>query len=270
MIKVLFSLATICTLLASWLALAVHQEFGERVDIGDRKLRVRVRGEAEPTVVLENFGAAPLEGWIRVQPEVAKFARVLAYDHACYWGSDPGPKPRDAMQVTDDLHALLQSMHLSPPYVFVGYSFGGPFVRVFAHRFPNEVAGLVLVDPSQEEAFDWLREHHPHINRITEAEAIAKDEWATSWTSLSQARKAMPLPNVPVTLITCLGGYEKGPIMREMLPIWLNAHRNWLKDIPNSRHIVAEDCTHGIVIQKPQVVIDAIREMVEQVRAKHN
>jgi pimeloyl-ACP methyl ester carboxylesterase len=265
MSKLLIVLAVILTCLSTLLTAAVCTGYGERVDVDGRRVRLKVAGQGAPVVVLETSGMAPLECWARVQPEVAKFARVVAYDHAGYWGSDPGPKPRDARQVAQELHALLRRAELPPPYVLVGYSFGGPFIRVFAHQYPNEVAGMVFVDPSQEEAFAWLKVQHPEINRITPEEEAAQDEWGCSWASLDQARRAWPLPNVPVTLITCVR-LDGNPLLREIVPVWLKSHQNWLSKIPDARHVVTDRSGHGIVLQEPELVIEEIREMVERVR----
>jgi pimeloyl-ACP methyl ester carboxylesterase len=265
MTKLWIGMAVVLSCLSSMLAAAVRTDYGERVDVDGRQVRVKMVGRGTPVVVLETSGMAPLECWVRVQPEVAKFARVVAYDHAGHWGSDPGPKPRDARQVTEELHDLLRRTDLPPPYVLVGYSFGGPFVRVFAHRYPNEVAGMVLVDPSQEEAFAWLKEHHPDINRITPAEEAEQDEWGCTWASLDQARRAWPLPRVPVTLITCVR-HDGDPLLREVVPVWLKSHKEWLCKVPDAKHVVTERSGHGIILQEPELVVETIREMVERVK----
>jgi pimeloyl-ACP methyl ester carboxylesterase len=259
--------AALLTCLSTLLAAAVGIDYGERIDVDGRRLRLKVMGQGAPVVVLESSGMAPLEGWARVQPEAAKFARVVAYDHAGYWSSEPGPKPRDARRVAEDLRALLRRAELPPPYVLVGYSFGGPFIRVFAHRYPGEVAGMLFVDPSQEEAFEWLKVHHPEINRITPEEEAGQDEWGCTWASLEQARRAWPLPGVPVTLITCVrhGG---DPLLREVMPVWLKSHQEWLSKVPNARHVVTEKSGHGIIFQEPGLVVETIRDMVEEISRK--
>jgi pimeloyl-ACP methyl ester carboxylesterase len=202
-----------------------------------------------------------------VQRELAKFTQVVAYDHAGYWGSQPGPKPRDAHRISQELYTALRNANLPPPYVMVGYSFGGPFVRVFAHSHPQEIAGLVFVDPSQEECFEWLEIHHPEVNRISKEDLARQDEWGCSWASLNQARVAWPLPNVPVTLITCMRS-DGNSLLQEVLPIWLDSHKAWLKKVPNAKHIVTEKSGHGIILEEPRLVIEAIREVVEQARRR--
>src|SRR5262249_33498570 len=89
--------------------------------------------------------------WALVQPEVARFARACAYDRAGDAWSDPGPVPRTMRQESYELHTLLARAGMAPPYVLVGHSYGGLLVPAYAERYPDEVAGMVLVDPTHED-----------------------------------------------------------------------------------------------------------------------
>ena len=129
---------------------------GQLVDVGGYKLHIYCIGanvDGRPTVVLETglggFSTSP--GWAWVQPEIAKTTRVCAYDRAGMGWSDPGPQPRDAQHISAELHTLLQNSHTPGPYVLVGWSFGGLYVRAFADQYRGEVAGLVLLDSSSPE-----------------------------------------------------------------------------------------------------------------------
>jgi pimeloyl-ACP methyl ester carboxylesterase len=93
----------------------------------------------------------PAVGWDLVQSDVEKFTQVCSYDRAGYGWSDPGPLPRTSRQIAKELHTLLQNAGIRPPYILVGHSFGGFNVRVYNGLYPNEVAGLILVDSSQED-----------------------------------------------------------------------------------------------------------------------
>jgi pimeloyl-ACP methyl ester carboxylesterase len=104
---------------------------GRLVDIGKFKLNLHCIGEGSPTVVPESGLTDSLDSWIRVQPGIARFARVCSYDRAGYGYSDPGPMPRTSDQIASELHAALQSAGEKPPYLLVGHSFGGYNVRVF-------------------------------------------------------------------------------------------------------------------------------------------
>jgi len=109
-----------------------------------------------------------------VQPVVASFTRVCAYDRAGCGLSDPGPKPRTSGQIADELHILLHNAGIDGPYVLVGHSSGGMNMRVYAGRYPDEVAGLVLVDAAPE----GQRHRWPH--RSIQARLI---DW-TRWQSM--------------------------------------------------------------------------------------
>lgn len=252
--------------LAVFLAVASSREMPRQVLAGENKLRMSITGEGSPAVVFDCFGPANLEIWNRVQPEVARYARAVTYDHGGYWGSEPGPKPRDARQIARELRSVLRRANVRPPFILVGYSFGGPYVRVFAGMYPDEVAGIVLVDPTQEEFMAWLNQKYPEINVITEKHRIAQDEWGSQWLSLNQARDTR-LPDVPLTLIT--GMRPQDILTRKLLPRWLESHQNWLKQFPYPKHIVTTNSGHEVVLSDPKLVIDAIKVMLEGIRGNN-
>ncbi len=131
---------------------------GQMVDVGGYRLHIYCQGEGKPgspTVVMEGGNAEPGLTWAAVQPEVAKFTRVCTYDRAGLGWSERGPKPRTVTDMTDELGALLAGAGVAPPYVLVGHSIGGLYVRFYAHRHPDQIAAMVLVDASHEE--QWLR-----------------------------------------------------------------------------------------------------------------
>ncbi|HEX8097709.1 MAG TPA: alpha/beta hydrolase, partial [Pyrinomonadaceae bacterium] len=132
-------------------------------DAGGHRLHMLVEGRGAPTVILESGLGDGLESWAKVQPEVARFARVVAYDRAGLGRSEPGPKPRTARQVATELHTALKNAGLKPPFVLVGHSGSGFTIRVFANLYPNEVAGLVFVEPTQAGLEDWIRSRRPDV-----------------------------------------------------------------------------------------------------------
>jgi pimeloyl-ACP methyl ester carboxylesterase len=120
------------------------------VDIGGRQLNIYCSGQGSPTVILAAGMGDSLIDWRLVQPAVAKQTRVCSYDAAGIGFSDPAPLPRDANAWVFDLHQLLSRARIAPPYVLVGHSVAGLYVRLYADRYPHEVVGLVLVDGSVE------------------------------------------------------------------------------------------------------------------------
>jgi pimeloyl-ACP methyl ester carboxylesterase len=119
---------------------------GQLVDVGGHQLHVHCRGEGAPVVVLEAPAGAMSAVWGWVQPEVARTTRVCAYDRAGLGWSEAGDLPYDPGRVPEELHALLNSAGLRPPYVLAGHSLGAAFVRRFAGLYPAESAGLVVID----------------------------------------------------------------------------------------------------------------------------
>jgi pimeloyl-ACP methyl ester carboxylesterase len=119
---------------------------GQLIDVDGHRLHLRCTGSGTPTVVLEP-GAGEMSsnlGWIA--PAVARNTRVCVYDRAGRGWSEPADTAQDGAQIATDLHTLLQRGHVRGPYVLAGHSFGGLYVLTFAARYPDEVAGMVLVD----------------------------------------------------------------------------------------------------------------------------
>lgn len=123
---------------------------GILVDAGGHKLHLNIEGKGTPTVLLENGSGDFSFIWSLVQPGVAKFTKVVAYDRAGYAWSEPGPTPRTSRQICFELHTALYNAGIKGPYILVGQSFGGFLVRAFARYYPNEVVGMVLVEAVQE------------------------------------------------------------------------------------------------------------------------
>lgn len=115
---------------------------GKMVDVGGLRMHIHCQGEVSkgtPTVLME---AAEFSlSWASVQPEVAKFARVCAYDRAGLGWSEASPDPRSGTNIVQELHTLLEQAGEKPPYLLVGHSKGGMYVRLFAQKYPLEVAG---------------------------------------------------------------------------------------------------------------------------------
>jgi pimeloyl-ACP methyl ester carboxylesterase len=120
---------------------------GQLVDVGGYRLHIYCVGQDSPTVILEAAADMMSADWGWIQPEIAKHTRVCAYDRAGMGWSEPGPQPRDARQISTELHSLLTNAGIAGPYVLVGHSAGGLYVRMYATQYAEEVVGMVLVDP---------------------------------------------------------------------------------------------------------------------------
>jgi pimeloyl-ACP methyl ester carboxylesterase len=117
------------------------------VDAGSHRSHIVCLGEGSPTVILDALGDGSSAHWGWVQPIVAETTRVCAYDRAGRGWSEAGPTPRDGRTIAQELHTLLANAQIEEPKVLVGHSFGGLIGRIYADLYPEDVAGMVLVDP---------------------------------------------------------------------------------------------------------------------------
>ncbi|HEX7295605.1 MAG TPA: alpha/beta hydrolase [Pyrinomonadaceae bacterium] len=240
----------------------------QKVDVGGHALSLLIGGQGSPAVIFEGGFGTGIVSWSTVQKEVSAFARTVSYDRAGIGQSDLGPKPRSAKQIATELHVALEKAGVKPPYVLVGHSFGGIYVRVFADMYPKEVVGMVLIDPSQESFNDWLKKNQS--NRLKEVEAqIAKApegvraEAATTESSYAEARATKVPAGISVTLLTA---GEDQTMPADAQRAWLQHHKEWIANVPGGRHVVLEKTGHFIQMQQPRLVIDTIRETVNQKR----
>ena len=130
---------------------------GQLIDVGGFKLHIHCTGSGSPTVVMDSALGGSSVSWLLVQPDIAQVTRVCSYDRAGFGWSDPGPKPRTAGRVADELHVLLDRAGIPPPYVVVGHSFGGGLAMHLAAARPDRVGALLLLDPAVGLDGMWTR-----------------------------------------------------------------------------------------------------------------
>lgn len=131
---------------------------GNLIDVGGFKMHLSCIGEGSPTVILETLSGGTSSYWGWVQPEVAQTTRVCVYDRAGRGWSEPDPEPISLARTVRNLHTLLTNAHIDGPYILVGHSIGGIYVRQYAADYPGEVVGMILVDAAHPEQFDRFPE----------------------------------------------------------------------------------------------------------------
>jgi pimeloyl-ACP methyl ester carboxylesterase len=254
-----------------------HQDFRRiKGATNGNSWRALSAGRGTPTVVFESGAGSPLETWARIQSLVGRFTSTFSYDRAGLGLSAKGATPRDGERIAAELHAALSTAQVSPPYVLVGHSLGGPFVRIFAGMYPSDVAGLVLVDPTQEDLVEWAKSRK--TTQPKEHPFRPHDEVDCAPLTFAQA-KTCRLPDVPVTLITGIGPREipdflpaslKQEVQRDqesLYPAKLKFHQRWVESLPQGRIVITEKSGHGIPWEEPELVVEVIREVVARVRA---
>ncbi len=146
---------------------------GEMVDIGGYRLHIQTMGVGDgPTIVLDMGIGGNLLYWSLVQSEVAKFAKVVSYDRAGIGWSDTSPLPRTGENIVKELRSLLHNAKIPGPYILVGHSFAGVNARLYANKYPDEVAGIVLVDSSHEDQLEDLPKPTDFLSNLLDAPRI--------------------------------------------------------------------------------------------------
>lgn len=167
---------------------------GQMFDVGGHRLHLYCMGEGQPTVLMEAGMSGWSTDWILVQPEIAKVSRVCTYDRAGYGWSEEGPQPRDSRQVVTELHTLLSKAGIEDKIILVGHSLGGLFVQYYARTYPEQVAGIVLVDSVHPEQSLRMKED---VRRTYEGNL----KTLTVFTSIAAPSGLLRLANQPETII---------------------------------------------------------------------
>jgi len=255
---------------AGALAAASALALEKKVDVGGFKLNLRCAGEGSPIVVLDSGAGDTSATWDWVIPDVKKFTRVCAYDRAGLGKSAAGPKPRSAEKISGELHNLLRRAGMLPPYVLAGHSAGGLNVRLYAARFPDEVAGLVLVDATQEDfpkmeaAILTQAEREKTRTAIANAPEAVRDEIEAIPLSVEELRHAGPAPEVPVAIITAFHETESEKFRKA----WIELQDRLAATYPGASRILAQKSGHYVPFDEPELVVDTIRKVVEEARGK--
>ncbi len=271
---------------------AVSKNAAGLVDIGGgRKVYLECHGSGSPTVVLisgtrgahddwtdlidpKNPTGAPKPGESAVLPQVSKFTRVCAYDRPgttlnnnTVTDSTPVRQPTTAQEAAADLHALLTAAGEPGPFVLVGHSWGGLIARLFANIYPDDVSGLVLVDPASE----FLKSSLTPAQWATYIEATKKLiepnglEAPDHSRTLELLHGTPQVPPLPVIVLTSDKRFDFGAGGSETWPAWRTA-QDRLAEVLDAKHVSSTNSGHAIQMEQPQLVVTAIRQVVEAVR----
>ena len=326
-------------LLLGAIAGAIYQKLGLRrddklypapgrcIELGTHRLHVLEKGEGTPTIVLEAGLMSTVLSWSEIQSTLAQSYRVVSYDRAGLGWSDLGPMPRSAERMVEELHTLLERAAIPAPYVLVGHSFGGLTMPLFAARYPQETAGVVLVDPVAPAEWNPPSEQDRkraeigatvsrraallcrigvirfvaflltsgatkvagRLVRLISREAPAESGSVSSpwfWNLPLEERKmaavfwiqekfcrtiASQLENLPGSAVRIaeLGEFCSKPVVilsaKSTPPKRREQHAAIAQRLPQGRHVLAEESSHWIMQDQPDLVIDAIHEVARSI-----
>jgi pimeloyl-ACP methyl ester carboxylesterase len=279
---------------------------GQLFDVGGYRMHIDCSGEGSPTVILESGLGDSSLSWRKVQPEIAKFTRVCSYDRAGLGYSDSSSQLRTSKVIAGELHVLLKAAGVLPPYVVVGHSMGGFDVRVFAGLYRSEVAGMVLVDsshPDQDNRFppelknmegSWLREaefleytapfgvprllglcdpdpmqraaecnYHSAHEGVAELKGFAE--------SAAETSSSGSLGDMPLAVLSHDPDKPSADLPADLAKPTNEAWEKMQEELAHlstrGTQAIAKHSSHYIQIDRPDVVVDAVHNIVEQARA---
>ena len=237
-------------------------------EVGDRKLHLTCDGSGSPTVILEAGLTGDHRTWDPVLPEIASTTRVCAYDRANIGSSDAAPTPRTVKDMVTDLHALVESGGLKPPYVMVGFSFGGLVSQLYASTYPDDVAGLVLIESNHpDEMEEFEAELTPAQIKRDRQEAAGNPEGVDIPASFEQVRGAASLPDRPLVVITAGQPAEWPPGWNAKVFDRLRAaqQKDLVSRVSDGTQIIAEESGHEVPSSEPEVVVQGIESVLAKI-----
>jgi pimeloyl-ACP methyl ester carboxylesterase len=302
------------------------------VPVDGRQMNLVCEGSGAPVVVFEQGLGDSLLVWRKVFPAAAEITRVCAYDRAGYGLSAPAGRPMTALNVTRDLHELVAAAGVRTPLVLVGHSLGGLYATLYADRYPKDVAGLVLIDPTvagygvkpadpaeaanmaelsgrqvalqrrceglaragalspehmqgclqaepglspEEERYLAQVQAKPFVHAaiVSEAESFIAPLPGHDVDSIQERRFARPFGEMPLIVMTPKGDGSKPPWMSEARAkvygaAWQAGHDALARRSSRARSVTVTGSGHAIQLDRPEVVVQAIREVVEEARAQ--
>jgi pimeloyl-ACP methyl ester carboxylesterase len=279
---------------------------GQLIDVGGHRMHLNCAGQGNQTVVLDSGMGDSYLSWRKVQPEIAKFTRVCSYDRAGEGYSDSTPRARNSRVFAEELHTLLHNAGIPAPYILVGHSMAGFNVRLFASLYRNEVAGMVLVDASHPEQqkrlpaaihdmdATWLREQEfflftmpfgiPRLlgfcgsdvevraaecNFHSARESVA--ELKSISESAAQAATTGSLGDLPLAVLSHDPEKPQPDLPEDLVKptndAWQQMQNELAQLSTRSTHLIAKNSGHYIQFDRPDVVVEAVRKVIDEGRS---
>ena len=236
----------------------------DSVQVQGRTMAYSRSGSGTPTVVFESGLGDNKEKWTRVAGEVAKSATVFTYDRPGYGASMNANGRRSAVEIVSDLRALLVTSGVKPPYVLVGHSLGGLYMQYFARQFPDEVAGLVLVESSHWDQDALMTKGTPGSMASVKAlsnlmEPHVRAELQGSIATEKQVRDAPALNDIPVVVLT---GTRRNILERGTFATVWYALQKEEATAYHAEQIIADRSGHYVHEDQPELVVGAINKVI--------
>jgi len=261
-------------------------------NVGSHRLQFRVLGKGSPIVVMDSGITDSLDRMMPLQERIAQVTTVVTYNRAGYGLSEPGPLPRDSGRIADELKALLQNASFHGPFVLAGHSIGAQNIQVFASRYPEDVAAMILLDPPPLTFI--LGQRYGDLRRMAE-------DMTTEWQAIADAAAASGIPEErgksaffqmiasehremfgktaehsakitsfgDIPLVVIASGKPNpsfGNGADAFQSYWIEQSRDLAKKSSDGKFILAKDSAHYLYLDALELVADSILHTIDTVR----
>jgi pimeloyl-ACP methyl ester carboxylesterase len=273
-----------------WLALALlvaasaplHAQSHVLVSVGGHRLDTVRAGSGGPAVVFETGLADSLDTWLTMLRSISEYTTAIAYSRAGFGRSESGAPDHSVPHAVADLHELLHALSVRPPVILVARSYGSLVARLYVSRYPSDVAGLVLVDGTHEQQvkrFGAVDSTYPAAFRAYYDSVLAGMPVGPQAAELRETLRIQaagtveglrPLPDIPIAVITSMKSDETSRYVNGTArghEVWRSLHDEWFRRSRDGIHIVTTRSGHGIQDDEPDLVLQAIRFVLDRVRA---
>lgn len=269
--------------IAGLVSCSIKKESERMVNFDDYQIHIKEAGQGKPTVLIEAGLGSGLDSYDTLQSAISPLTKVVSYDRPGLGESSKSPNPRTLPVYIDELKRLLEKEKIHPPYILVGHSLGGLIIRYYAHLYPEEVVGLVFIDFPHEDWFEYIRNTHtieeverfnaaidPDLNHST---GVVKEEYEQIDYNCELLKGIRISQQIPIRIITATQygsnqqalGYHP-----EDMQIWAQMQASIMANSTNAKQIITDNSGHSVQQTEPELIIDAIKELVELNRKDFN
>jgi pimeloyl-ACP methyl ester carboxylesterase len=251
----------------------------EMVNLDSCTLYTKVKGTGIPTVIIENGLCCGTDLYEGLFDSVSKITQVLSYDHPGIGKSPKNKNPRTLKNYNAELKSLLEYKKIPPPYILVGHSMGGFIIRYFAFQYPDETVGLVFIDAPHEDWFTYIRSQHTpeeleFFNTFFNPGRMKNGGGCygelSHYIIMCDSIRGKKIPSqIPVRMYTgtLLGEWAKKFGYNEAdMAEWAKMQHYILEGVEDARQYADNDATHMYHLEKPDTVLNGIRDIIEKYR----
>ena len=273
-------LGLLSTMFVAIASTAAAAQRSNTVVVGARHVEVIRMGVGKPTVVLESGAGESASEWNNVIADLAKLTHVVAYSRAGHGKSGEGATPGSPQTSVAELHELLRSIGESGPVILVGHSWGGLLARLYVSTYPNDLAGLVLVDATHEAIHARWQTLNPSFKisdtiraLVSKFPAAAQADWAQILPiqDAQVVSRMKPIPRtLPLAVITAMKpcAAEREFTCRDprAQAIWRDSHAEWFRQVTTGIHIVSAQTEHYVMNDQPRLIVQAVTFVLGEAR----